>query len=730
MRKRFHVMKELIFLSLMSIMIITCTIETKAGYESVTPTYRTYDYNNYLSYEARMSTMGYYMHTIYVDLSKMDTLRIPHVMAVRRCCSNTNIIEPVFVKLKINGTTVYYDDTYEVHDSVLSALYEDTVIDITGYRSKNAKVDYEIQCGVVNCRNCGARTEAQCMYSGLYFTDLRPKANIKRPNLTLNQGESFTYTPDLLGNTARVAWGIRYNSNSGFTLLNDGAYGNGLTISGANSPNMTISNVPLINGGFDIGLFVYNADGDLPGGTEFPNTPFVSHVNVIDKVSPTMDIKKTYDTEKKCVVIEIIGNDNVGLHSTPYSFDGGTTYSEINKKAFREPGKIVVVLRDTSGNIVRKDIYIDEIDIEKVRPRDGGTNGSLVNKEPASGNGEATSGSIIDDVPDIGSGSTSESGGEDSKVEKPADNKPIENKPAVDQIKDDHIDKKPEEDTVKDKPNTLEEKRPSEKIDTNNIEPGTDKFNNIKDIEKELIQSKNVSDTLNERPTTKVKNKTENELISQNGNQKSTSNNKSGNKSNLKPSDISDENAEDAFERIRNNSEKYIIKMRENKKTEEKLAPKEEATINLKNIENELQTYEDDGNNKDNFYTPGRNNKVAFYISLCAAVALIIILLLVFILFFGVLIYADKETELSMLSDTQGIKLPVAICFICFSKNGKSVNIRELLNKYGYVYARFGLLFTYLYDGEKIRIMTKTKREKKIEIATEVIHKEIIIGNK
>ena len=44
------------------------------------------------------------------------------------------------------------------------------------------------------------------------------------------------------------------------------------------------------------------------------------------------------------------------------------------------------------------------------------------------------------------------------------------------------------------------------------------------------------------------------------------------------------------------------------------------------------------------------------------------------------------------------------------------------------LYARFGPLFAYIYENDKISIMTKFKGEKKREIAKEIIAKEIVVG--
>lgn len=639
-------------------LLTTISFDAMAALDTTKPEYSTYNYDNYLSYSTRMGTVGHVTYTIYADLSNMNTMKFPYALAVRKCCDNPSIEENLYVTVRINGNTIYYDDTYVIVENVSLAKYKETTTDIVRYRDKNAKVEYELKSGVVHCRNCGNTTEAQSAYSGLYFTDLRPKANIRWPELTLDQGGSFTYVPYVSDNTVRVEWGIRYSASDGFKLLHEGVNDNGLTVSFDNSTNMTISNVPHLDNGFDIGLFVYDIDGNLPGGTEFPYTPFVSHVSIRDNINPTIDVKKTLDTNNHSVIVEINGSDNVGLHDTPYSFDGGNTFTATNVKPFTEPGVVSVAIRDSAGNITKKDVYIDAIEIEKVNPKSGEPKNPVADKETGSGSGGNTLSG--------GGGNQNPSGSNTS---------------------------------------------PS------NVSAGTNSLNNVKDKDKEFTQSKVEVSPLKNTDTIK--------------NTSGSTSNNSGKNPNLKPSDISKENADDAFEKIRNNSEKYIIKMRESKSIDTKTSPGDDAEIDLKNIDkSEEEDYVDNGNEDIKTYRPWQKGRTRLFIIICIILAILLVLLLLFVLFFGVLIYADKETELTMLSDGQGIKMPVAISVVAFSENSMSVNLRELLSKYGYVYARFGAFFTYLHDGEKIKIMTKLKGEKKREIASETIHKEILIGNK
>ena len=66
--------------------------------------------------------------------------------------------------------------------------------------------------------------------------------------------------------------------------------------------------------------------------------------------------------------------------------------------------------------------------------------------------------------------------------------------------------------------------------------------------------------------------------------------------------------------------------------------------------------------------------------------------------------------------------------FVSLSNSERSLCFYELLNKYDTLYVRFGPLFAYIYENEKISIMTKFKGEKKREIAKEFITKEIVVG--
>lgn len=627
------------------------------------------DYNNYINYSAYSSCHGLITYTVTSDISKVDTLNVPYALVVEKCCSNPRFPNVNYVEVIINGRTAYHSGEMALVDMLLHSKVEEHTVDVKAYRSSNASITFNVNCQNLICENCGQNQNTQCVFTGLWFMDYRARAYVSTANANVDYLGSYRMEPRFSDRTSSIAWAVRYPGESGYTFLNEGTNRDGLVATGVTSRAVEISNVPCVPGGFDLGVFVYDDEGDLPGGTQFPYTPFFTHINVTDNIKPQIEVKKTIDSSTKSVIVTITGTDNVGLHDTPYSWDGGNTFEANGSKAFTEPGTYTVGLRDSSGNVITKDVHIDAIEIEKANPKAESVD-KITEKDTGSGHGGSS-----------GSGGTSTGSGTSGNAG-----------------------------------------------NVGNPSTGTGSLNGVTSGPANYSGGdKNITDGFNSKDTAKGTNA--NGAI---GNDVGKGTNSKGSGS-LTPSKISDKKAEDAFEKIRNNSEEYIISMKENIKEENKLAPAAEANINLENIDESddmASEYSDEGNSDSDVYTPENSLNSGVIIAIIVVAVFLFVLLLMFILFFGVIIYIEKETEYSILSDSEGIKLPVAISFVTRRDDEFAVCFRELLNKYGVVYARFGVLFAYMYEGEKIKILTKFKGEDKKEIATEKIHREIIVGNK
>lgn len=659
--------KALIVLILMLISIIFTDINrVEARLGDNVPEYRDLDYDYQMFFRTISNARGQYTMKCTADVRAMDELSVPNVLLVKRCCSNPSFDRTNFFRVAVNGVNVYYNDNLVIQDDITDGSTEQPPINFKPFRTSNANIDVEYRVYDLYCHSCGQTASTCVFYNGLFFTDKRGKASFQKTSYQVNQGGSVTITPEYNSEAHHMSWGIRKKGDSGFTLLKEGKNGDGIIAANVNGKSLTLSNVPAL-GVYEVGVFVYDSDGSLPAGTSFPVTPYyVSLEAIVDSEMPRLEIKKTYDKENGQVIVKLIGSDNSGLHETPYSWDGGKNFSGIDTKAFTETGTYQVALRDASGNVTLGSFYIDSMDIEMVRPSSINTNKPIQEKETGTDKG--------------GSEASTNTGSSPSA--------------------------------------NTDNKSPTQIIDS--IKPQTGGLNE-KTNDKEYVLVRPIDQAVSDKTTASIKDSTT----------QSDKKSKSDDSSKLKPTDIDKKDSDDMFEKIRQNSEDYIISMKETKTDDKKMAADKEAEIDLKTIDTEGEGVDlSNSNGETKEYTPENRLKSNAFLILIIVLAIILILLLLFFLFFGVIIFAEKETEFTALSGSDGIKMPVALSLVSIKDGQWSVCFRELLEKYGIVYARFGLLFVYLYENDRIKIMTKFKGEAKREIATEKIKKEIIVGSK
>ena len=683
------IFRKIFGLLLFTIIMTTCLDKTAyAELHNNIPEVVDYNYNHYVNYKYNGRDSGFNSHTVTnCDLSYVDKMRLPYCMMVERCCSNINVPKNAYLKITINGRTAYYDNNPKVvSDFIQGGVVESQEVNVKAFRSPNATIVYELNMPDMKCSSCGKTVSSKIIYAGMYFTDERAVAYGASGQKSAAAGKDVSVRYSYTENMGRVAWGIRFKGETSFTLLNEGSNRGGIVATGVNTGEVTLKAVTMAADGVELGAFVYDKDGNLPAGTSFPNTPFYTRIVVYDSDAPTIDVKKTVSTETKSVIVTITGTDNVGLHSTPYSWDGGSTFEAQNTKSFTTPGSFIVALRDSSGNVVKKEVYIDAIEIEKANPKKEDQTPGITEKESGSGSGNAPS-------DNTGGGNSSDNGdGQTGVVQGGQGTNPG-----------------------------------TQQTDINSGSPGSGNFDKVKDTNSNKEYSNNdtkIIDSLKDTDSSKITN---------NSNSIGTAGNSAADtKSTLSPKKISEKESKDAFEKIRKNSEKYIISMRETKPEEQKAAEPKKADISLETLEDEaaVETYTNTENEIEQDYTPSKKGKSPLFFVLVGIGFILLILLLIFILFFGVIIFAEKQTEYTMLSGSEGIKVPVGISFVVFKDGKITVCFRELLNKHKIVYARFGVLFNYLYENDKVSIMTRFKGEKKREIATEIIHREIIVGSK
>lgn len=623
------------------------------------------DYDLYIRYQRNALMRGVQDFRVTADLSNVDEILLHYSFAIGVCCENMAVDKNCHAQLMLNGNTIYYDTEVDLLKNIYDNCGRLHTLDVRDYKRSNAVLDYELLAMPSStCRSCGKQPDTTCAYNYLTLVDRRAKVTSMQSNISVSEGEMVTISPEFNDRTKKINWAVKYPNEPSFTKLKEGKNAKGLMATGVNSASISLSNIPAVSGGIDIGVFVYDEDGNLPAGTDSYNTPFVTHVDVSDTTGPQIDVKKTIDKENGKIVLTITGSDTGGLDLNPYSFDGGNTFVSDNSRGFTEAGKYVLAVRDAASNITYKEVYIDAIDIEKIRPKSyEGTNETVKEKES-----------------DTQSGSSG-------------------TRPGGDKNQSDKVN-----DIVKD------------------TSKGSGTFSEITKSDKDAkVTEGQVSnlETLQDKATA-TGNKT---LLNKSDKSKTDT---------LKPKDTSDKNSKDTFEKIRKNSEDYIVSMREITKDDNKAFAEDKPDINIETLDessDENSHYEDANKNDNSLYKPGTEDRRLLVVIGVIFLILILMMILAFVLYFGVVIFVEKETEYSKLSDIEGFKVPVAVSFVFKDSGEYAVCFRELLDKYGVVYARFGALFTYMYEGEKVKIMTKFKGENKREIAKERISKEIVVGS-
>lgn len=667
-----HGIKYISVCTLITILLMFISVKNNV-YASLldnTPTYYDEGYHRRMSFSTSGIATGEIHYSITADLTNYDTMIAPYSLPIQKCCDK--LVPPAEngFWVTINGQQIFADTNQNITTDIYWPPVNNPEIDIKKYRFGSANISYDATARMKQCSYCGTKTPTQVFYYGVNFYDYRGVATMKNERLTVANGQSVTLTPSYNEYTDHVQWGIRYPGESGFTLLSEGTNRGGIVASGVKNRSITLTSIPFSSDGIDVGVFVYDENGSLPAGTSFPNTPFFTKLVSIDNEGPVIDIIKTPDKVNKAINVTVNASDKGGLPSEAYSWDGGKSFVAENNKAFYIPGTYEVLVKDVASNISRKSFYIDSSDIESVNP-------SRAEDSPAS---EA------EEESEKGGNGNTQGGKEQSSGTEGSD---------------------------KTKPDTSKTERPD------NI------TSQLKNEESVVVKPLPV---IVPNGDNTEKNKLDSTSSSEDAEKKKADNSNGKNK----PSKLSDSTTKSLFDKIRENSQEYMISMHDTSGNEELAINADvEPEIDMSSIDEEYEAAQYENSNvEEEDYRPKYLKKTKWFWALIILITILLILILLFVLFFGVIIYTDKDTELSEIYDGFGTKVPVAITFITYENGYFSVCFRELLDKYGMVYARFGVIFSLVFEGEKISITTKFKGDKKREIAKENIKKEIIVGIK
>lgn len=665
------IFKALIFTCLVFMIGTAVSTQVYAFSLSTTPeiSYENYDVNVLFRSSGVITESG--SVSFNADLTGISSVCIPRYLYVERCpgCGMSFFENDVELHFSINGRAIDYDNRRGFDDPSNRGNWYSTWYNFSISGLSNSRIELTYKAGAMKCTECGQYSRSSIYMDGIYFKGKRGHAAFAGTTVETVPSGQITLSPEYDMAADHVVWAIRYPGNENFELLNEGANGSGISATGVNNKSLTVSNIPYINGGFDLGVFVYTRDGLLPAGTDFPYTPYFTHVTYIDRKPPAVSVTKQQNPSGGTVRVTVNASDDCGLHAAPYSWDGGNTYGTDSSRDYNQAGTYKVTVRDSAGNISEKSFYIDSTEIKKPG-NPGSSTGSIpqvTETEQDKGKGGNSTGTAGTGGTGTGGAGSGGAGGQTTSGSGSLNYSKNEGK--------EHV--------------------------TTGTSSGGSTSNNKDVIDKEPVKGSSKGGT--------------------------------GSKNDgLNPTDISDEESDDTFERIKENSEEYIIAMQENDAEQNNASPDSDAILNLETVDEEQGTmnYTDDGNLEMDGYTPNAAKTNGLAILGTALLVLIFILIMAFVLFFGVIIYEEKETELSAINGTEGVKVPVALSIVTYSNGRFGICFRELLNRHDVLYARVGILFAYMYEGDSISIQTKFKGEKKREIAVEKIAREIKAGNK
>ena len=130
----------------------------------------------------------------------------------------------------------------------------------------------------------------------------------------------------------------------------------------------------------------FSQDGTLyirvSDGVSVLTTPLIT-IEKIDNKVPEVEIIGNDDTweEQKTITIQAKDEES-GLTTNPYSWDGGSSWTSVKEKEFTSNQTVNIWVKDNAGNINKQTITIDKIDTEKptnVKLQEGTITSSSIN---------------------------------------------------------------------------------------------------------------------------------------------------------------------------------------------------------------------------------------------------------------------------------------------------------------------------------------------------------------
>jgi len=688
-------------------------ITMAGGNINTVPSYRYDGYDYILSYKVNGPLTGQGTYTMYHDLKNMDFINCELCLYAGKCkkCGYPESWADNSFRVNINGYYgfSYADNTpngkdYPANWYINPLKLEAARFIMAGDPPAEIKAIYDIH--EAYCLSCHEYRQPQLYMNEIAFIDKRGVAVMKQASYNVPAGTSLTVDPSYNEYADHVRWGVKFPGETCYTMLSDGENKAGLIANGVTNRTISISNIPYVSVGFDLGVFVYDKDDQLPGNTTISDTPFYAHITCPDNSMPSVSVNKTPNADRKSVTVTLTGTDKEGLHAKPFSWDGGKTFTEESTKTISKIGIYQVAVRDAAGNITIESFLVDSSDIKG--SSQGGT---------AAGSGSSTV--IADKTPTRGSGTNASGSG-----------------------------------TGGSSGNGLNSGTSSGAGLSGSTgagsQAGTGSLSSIVAGQNgELVAGGNASTG---RTSSGTGGNGDSKNATNSGNVAESKTGKGSGKSaeeggtsdsSLNLSEISDADSSEMFERIRKNSNDYIIAMHDEYRDEERMASAEETKeLTVEEIEKgadekkSMDTNESElnytalGNSENSNYKPSVIRDSRAFRLLIIALAVLLLLILSYVLFFGVLILKDRDDEIIAVCKSGPMKVPAGLAHITYSDGRFSICFKELLDRNDVLYARPGVLFVYMFDGEKIGIETKFRGDRKREIAVETIRREIKVGSR
>lgn len=227
--------------------------------------------------------------------------------------------------------------------------------DLENYHMGVTSVVLNANAGVVNvCPSCGGCGTQMMTISSVKTYSYAPRITKHPAGCTAQTDTAAVFAADG-SRIARYSW--EQKEGGVFVPLTDTAGEDGMYYAGTNTKELKVGNIR-----YRGNQSVYRCVLTGENGEKLTTNEAV--LTVTDRTAPEAVITKnpaSWTNKAVCLSAEARDLDT-GLAASPYSWDGGITYTEQSSHAFAENGAYAVSVKDASGNLFKETAVITEID--------------------------------------------------------------------------------------------------------------------------------------------------------------------------------------------------------------------------------------------------------------------------------------------------------------------------------------------------------------------------------